>query len=244
MDSAYYHLTHFRTEINTREELTTFDNIKPASTRALDSETKVSQENKQSLAANLGATFGFSGIKPTGLLSISGTKTKEILSTKECKVFNSRIIQKDHDGAIWWEFIVDDPNQQQQGLDLQQLDTLPCMSCKFVGSSDGVPPPPAPDLFGVEVMSCWSLIPSKSNPLSWLASWLAPGSSEVKPPTPYSNLCQIVLLDLPSQLPEDSYYKAVAKATPSSWRAFDVKRPSPYKFTPYINFSSSERGAR
>jgi len=109
-----------------------------------------------------------------------------------------------------------------------------------VGSSDGAPPPPAPDLFGVEVMSCWSLIPSNRNPLSLLASWLALGSSEVKPPTPYSNLCQIMLLDLPSQLPEESYYQAVAKATPSSWMAFDVKRLSPYKFTCYINLSSSE----
>ncbi|KIK05404.1 hypothetical protein K443DRAFT_641160 [Laccaria amethystina LaAM-08-1] len=244
VDSAYYHLAHFRAEINTREELTKFKNIKPASTRAVDSETRVIEENKQTLAATLGSTFGISGLKPTGLFSISGTKTKESSSTKELKVFNSRIIQKNHDGAVWWEFIVDDPYQQQQGLNMQGLGTLPCVSCTFVESSDDAPPPPAPDLFGVEVMSCWSLIPSKSNPLSLLASWLALGSSEVKPPTPYSNLCQIMLLDLPSQLSTNSYYKAVAKATPSSWMAFDVKRPSPHKFTSYINFSSSEGGAK
>jgi len=243
VESAYYHLAHFRAEINTREELTKFKNIKPASTRAVDSETKVVEENKQTLAATLGSTFGISGLKPTGLFSISGTKTKELSSAKELKVFNSRIIQKNHDGAVWWEFIVDDPYQQQQGLDMQELGTLPCVSCTFVESSDDAPPPSAPDLFGVEVMSCWSLIPSKSNPLSVLASWLALGSSEVKPPTPYSNLCQIMLLDLPSQLSKNSYYKAVAKATPSSWMAFDVKRPSPHNFTSYINFSSSEGSA-
>ena len=243
VDSAYYHLAHFRAEINTREELTKFKNIKPASTCAVDSETKVIEENKQTLAATLGSTFGISGLKPTGLFSISGTKTKESSSTKELKVFNSRIMQKNYNGAIWWEFIVDDPNQQQQGLDLQDLGTLPCVSCTFLGSSDDAPPPPAPDLFSVEVMSCWSLIPSKSNPISLLASWLALGSSEAKPPIPYSNLCQIMLLDLPSQLPEESYYQAVAKATPSSWMAFNVKRPSPYNFTSYINLSSSEGDA-
>ena len=196
--------------------------------------------NKQTLAATLGSTFGINSLKPTTLFSISGTGTKELSSTKEVKVFNSKITQKDYNGAIWWEFIVDDPNQQQQGLDLQELGTLPYVCCTFVGSSDDVPPPAAPDLFGVEIMSCWSLIPSKSNPISLLASWLAFGNSEVKPPTPYSNLCQIMLLDLPSQLPEDSYYKAVAKATPSSWMALDVKRQSPYKFTCYINLSSLE----
>ena len=159
VDSTFYHLTHFRAEINTREELTKFKNIKPASTRAVDSETKVIEENKQTLAATLGSTLGISSLKPTGLFSISGTKTKESSSTKELKVFNSRIIQKNYNGAIWWEFLVDDPNQQQQGLDLQELGTLPCVSCTFVGSSDDASPPSAADLFGVEVMSCWSLIP-------------------------------------------------------------------------------------
>ena len=243
MDSTYYHLAHFRAEINTREELTEFKNIKPASTRAVDSEGRVIEENKQTLAATLGSTLGISGLKPTGLISMSGTKTKESSSTKELKVFNSKIIQKDYNGVTWWEFTIDDPNHQQHGLDLQELGTLPSVSCTFIGSSDNAPPPAAPDLFGVEVMSCWSLIPSKSSPLSLLASWLALGSSEVKPPTPYSNLCQIMLLDLPPQLPEKSHYKAVAKATPSSWMAFDVKRTSPYNFTCYINLSSSEGDA-
>ncbi|KIK04994.1 hypothetical protein K443DRAFT_91988 [Laccaria amethystina LaAM-08-1] len=243
VESAYYHLAHFRAEINTREKFTKFKNIKPASTRAVDSESKVVEGNKHTLVATLGSTFGISSLKPTALFSISGTKGKESSSTKELKVFNSRIIQKDYNGATWWEFTVDDPNQQQQGLDLEELGTLPCVSCTFVGSSDGTPPPSAPDLFGVEVMSCWSLISLKSNPHSLLASWLALRSPEVKPPTPYSNLCQIMLLDLPSQLPEDSYYKAVAKATPSSSTVFDVEHPSPYKFTPLINFSRSEGGA-
>ena len=243
MESAYYHLAHFRTEINTREKITKFKNIKPPSTRAVDSESKVVEGNKQTLATTLGSTFGISSLKPTALFSISGTKGKESSSTKELKVFNSRIIQKDYNGATWWEFIVDDPNQQQQGLDLQELGTLPSVICTFMGSSDCAPPPPAPDLFGVEVMSCWSLISLKSGPHSFLASWLALGSSEVKPPTPYSNLCQILLLDLPSQLSEDSYYKAVARATPSSSTVFVVEHPSPYKFTPLINFSRLEGGA-
>lgn len=243
MDSAYYHLAHFRAKINTREKFTTFNNIKPASTRAVDPESKVVEGNKQAHAGTLGSTFGMSNLKPTGSVSISGTITKESSSTKELKVFNSRIIQTDCNGAIYWEFIVDDPYQQQQGLDLQELGTLPHVSCTFMGSSDYEPPPPAPDLFCVEVMSCWSWIPLKSNSSPLLPSWLALGSSKMNQPTPYSNLCQVMELDLPSQLPEGSYYKAVAKATPSSSTFFDVERPSPYKFSPHMNFFHSQEDA-
>ena len=194
-----------RAEINTREKLTTFDNIIPASTHAVDPESKVIEQNKQRHSITFGSTLGIGGLKPS-LLSIFGAKRKESPSTK---VFNSRIIQKDHNGAIWWDFRVDDPYKRQHGLDMQELGTLP--SCTFEGSS-AAPPPPAPALFGIEVMSCWSLIPSESSPLLWPAF----GSSEVKPPTPYSNLCQIMLLDLPSQLSKDFYYKVVAEVPPLS----------------------------
>ena len=238
MNPAYYHLAHIRAEINTREELTIFDNIKPASTRAVDPQSKVVEGNQQTHGGTIGSTLGI----PTGLFSISGIIAKESSSTKELKVLNSRITQEDHDGAISWEYTVDDPYQQEKGLDMKELGTLPCVSCTFVASSDDAPPPPAPDLFGVEVMSCWSLISSKQKPLTLFASLLSFGSSEVKPPA-YSNLCQIMLLDLPSQLSKDSYYKAIAKATPSSGMPFEVKCLSSHKFDPYINFSSPEGGA-
>ena len=184
--------------MNTREEFTAIDNIKPASTP--EAGRTVVEGNKHTL----GSTFGISGIKPS-LFSIFGTKTKE------CKILNSRVIhvQKDYNGAIWWDFRVDEPYERQQGLDMQELGLLP--SCTFEGTL-AAPPPLAPDLFGVELMSCWSLIPPESNPLLWPAF----GSSEVKPPTPYSNLCQIMLLDLPSQLSKDFYYKAVTEVQPLS----------------------------
>ena len=236
MDSTYYQLSHFRAEINTRQELTEFDHIKPSSTRRVDPETKVIEGNKQTLAAILSTTFGISGLKPTALFSLSGSKMKESSLSKEVKIFNSRIIQGDHDGTVWWDFIVDDPYQQERGSELR--DSLPCVSSTFLESSDDAPPPSAPDLFGVKITSCWSLIPSNSNPLSLLTAWLPPTSSEMMAPTPYSNLCQTILLDLPSQLPKDSYYKAVATVMPSSWMALKVKHPSPLQFTPLINFSN------
>ena len=238
MDPAYYHLAHLRAEINTREEFTIFDNIKPASTCAVDPQSKVVEGSQQTHAGTLGSTVGI----PTSLFSIFGTIAKESSTTKELKVLNSRIIQEDHDGAISWEFTVDDPYQQEKGLDLKELGTLPSVSCTFIGSSNDEPPPPAPDLFGVEVMSCWSLISSKKKPATLFASLFSFGSSEVKPLT-YSNLCQVMMLNLPSQLSNDSYYKAIAKATPSSAMPFEVKRKSSHKFDPYINFSSSEGGA-
>ena len=229
MDSAYYHLSHFRAEINTREEFITFDNIKPTSTP--EAERKVVEGNKESHSDDFRGMIGINGPNPTASVSISRTNAKELSSTQESKVLSSKIIQKHHDEAIWWEFNVNDRYQRQHGFDIQKSDNLPCVSCTFEGRSD------VPDLFSVEVMSCWSLIPLECNHISLL--WPALGSSEVKPPTPYSNLCQIMLLDLPSQLSKNSHGKAVAEATPFSWMAFDVKCPSPYKFTSYIKFSSS-----
>ena len=118
---------------------------------------------------------------------------------------------------------------------LMELGTLPCVSCIFLGSSDNAPPPPAPDLFGVEVTSCWSLIPSKSTSLT---------SQLVKPPTPYSNVCQVMKLDLPSQLLGKSDYHAVGKTTfDAKWKKIpEVTRPSPHKFTPSIRFPDLEEG--
>ncbi|KIK05360.1 hypothetical protein K443DRAFT_641099 [Laccaria amethystina LaAM-08-1] len=232
----YYHLACFKVEINTREILTKFQDIKPAFTRAGDSESKVVEGNKQTLAGNIGSTFGMNGLKPTVIASISGTKGKESSSTKEVKVYDSGIIRKTYKGTISWNFTVDDSNQQQHGLDLHDLGSLPCASCIFVGSSDDAPPPPAPDLYGVEVMSCWSLIPSKSTSVKFQL---------VKPPTPYSNVCQIMKLDLPSQLSKPSHYIAVGKAEyiQGIKKVPDVIRQSQHKFTSYPEFLKSEEGA-
>jgi len=229
--SAYYHLAHFKAEINTREKLTKFKDVRPPSTRAVDSKRKLVEGNKETLAATAAFTGGINGLKPTALGSISGTGAKESSSTKEVQAFDSAIIWKPYKGAISWNFTVDDPNQQQHGVVLHELGTLPSMSCMFMGNSDDAPPPPAPDLFGVEVMSFWSLFASKS--------------ISVKLPTPYSNLCQIMKLDLPSQLSKSSYYNAVAKTTPggSFRKAFDVKRPSSHKFAPSLEFPDPEEGA-
>ena len=219
-----------------------FDNIKPASTRKADPESKVVEGNKQTYAGTLGSTGGVSGAKPTGLFSVSGTMAKESSSTKECKVLHERIIQESYDGVISWEYTVDDSHQQEKGLDLKELGTLPCVSCEFEGSSDDAPPPPAPDLFGVQVMSCWSLISMKRKPHTFFGSLFSFGSSQMKPPT-FSNLCQFMLLDLPSQLSKDSYYKAVGKATPASAMPFHVIHSSRHEFDHYINFSSPRGGA-
>ena len=236
MDSAYYHLSHFRAEMNTREEFTTIDNIKPASTP--EPERKVVEGDKEIHSNAYGATGGIAGYNPSASVSVSRTDTKESSSAQESKVLSLKIMQKNHDGAFWWEFNVNDHYQRQQGVDMQESN-LPCVSCTFEARSDALSSL-APDLFSVEVMSCWSLIPLEGNHIPLL--WPALGSSEVKPPTPYSNLCQIMLLDLPSQLSKNSHGRAVAEAKPFSWMAFDVKCPSPCKFTSDINFSSSKGG--
>ena len=220
------------------EEFTTFDDIKPASTCAVDPERKVVEGNKQTYGATGGVTGGMGSHLPTISGSISGTGAKESSSTMEFKVYNPKITHSNCNGVIWWSFIVDDPNHQQSGLDLKELGKLPSVSCLFMGSSDDAPLPPAPDLFCVEVMSCWSLIPSKSNLLSSYTPLL------VKPPASFSNLCQIMKLHLPSKLSKPSFYKAIAKATPDAMlkKAFEEKRPSSHRFIPSIKFSNSEEG--
>jgi hypothetical protein len=100
VDSTYNQLSHFRAEINTRQESTEFDHINPSSTCRVDFNTRVIEGNTQTLTAILCSTFGVSGLKPTAQFSLSGSKRKESSFSKEVKILNSIIIHADHDGTV------------------------------------------------------------------------------------------------------------------------------------------------
>ena len=67
----------------------------------------------------------------------------------------------DSDGVVWWGFNVDDPHEQEAGIEL--LDTLPSAEFEFLGKNASLP-----TQLHVEVASCWSLISSMENRQSWL----------------------------------------------------------------------------
>ena len=86
--------------------------------------------------------------------TLVGSQTNETSSSAEVKKFTSRITQFDRRGVVLWGFSIDDPYERERGVGLNE-DTLPSVEFEFLG--DGAPPPP-PELFRVEVTSCWSLI--------------------------------------------------------------------------------------
>ena len=164
--------------------------------------------------------------------TLVGSRTNETSSSAEVKKFTSRITQFDRRGVVLWGFSIDDPYERERGVGLNE-DTLPSVEFEFLG--DGAPPPP-PELFRIEVTSCWSLISgSKRRAPSWFSQ---PG----RPKAPsHSVLCQVVVLEIPTRrLSESSEY--VATLDVGLVEQIDVKLPGSLKVIPTLRPKSAESG--
>ena len=190
--------------IDTKKELTSVDSIKPCRTPAIGPEsTEVT--TRQSSSA-----LGFSGSAGLGSPSIkamfSGHLGTKSLSHLETRNYGSRITQGDSDGIVWWRFNIDDPNEREAGKELF-LDTLPSAEIEFLGENASLPA-----RVHVQVTSCWSLISSTENRQSWLQALI--GLAKRKGLS-YSNLCQMVQLEIPSTLLKTCRYMSHTDVTQS-----------------------------
>jgi hypothetical protein len=114
-----------------------------------------------------------------------------------------RITEDYSDGVVSWGFCVDDTHERQTGIEFGALRALPSVNSKFYGVTDSGPLPPPPKRFDVLVKSFWSLIPRADCSID--SAWVSmtegplPGlpAYEVRS---YSNFCQVVILEVPSDL--------------------------------------------
>ena len=191
-------------EIDTKEELTRVDAIEPSRTPARGLETtEVATQQSRSALGFSGSAGPFSS--PSTGATFSGHLGAESSSYLETRNYGSRITQGDSYGVVWWGFNVDDPHEQEAGKEL--LDTLPTAEFEFLGKNASLPA-----RVHVEVSSCWSLISSIENRQSWLQALV--GLAKPKGLS-YSNLCQIVRLEIPSMLLEKCEYMSLTHVTQS-----------------------------
>ena len=192
-----YEQVHARVVIDAKEELTRVDAIKPSRTPAIGLESTEVTTRQSSSALGFSGSSGFGSPSIKGMFS--GHLGAESSSHLETRNYGSRITQGDSDGVVWWGFNIDDPHEQEAGKEL--LDTLPSAEFEFLGKNASLPP-----RLHVEVASCWSLISSIENRQSWIQALI--GLAKPKGLS-YSNLCQIVQLEIPNTLLEDCEYKSL-----------------------------------
>jgi len=174
------------------------------------------------------------GSKIQGTLTGSGTRTSENSAGSEKKRYASRITQQTKYGVVFWGFHVDDPYNQEGGVNMPDAN-LPAVSFEFLGDSDIAAPPP--EFIDVEISSCWSLLPKAGNENNWLPDFV----SRLSQTASYSNLCQMVALSIPSNLPKQADYRATLNVYPrqnklnnTSYRVDTRRQVGSIRVTPKI----------
>lgn len=179
---------------------------------------KFERREKQTTSTKIGRGLGMEismtvAAHPQGTIKGIKTKMDEKIAASEADLNTSRITEQDLNGSIWWGFDIDDPHEQEGGIEFPDHD-LPSVCFEFVGHPKD--PPPPPKLMDLEIASYWSIIPESKEESNWIHTFLnlsvASGNSRA---TSYSNLCQkIVLQIVPSDLPPRSDYKATMHVRP------------------------------
>ncbi|KAJ2932722.1 hypothetical protein H1R20_g4376, partial [Candolleomyces eurysporus] len=174
---------------------------KPKSTPASDGQVKQNKSEKtgQQMMSKVGFSFPFKGTA-----EFSRTTTGEDSTSDESIRFKSRIIQQEDQGVFWWTFHVDDEHAKELGIELGE-DHLPSAEMSVLQASAGTPNQSL-DRMSVEIASFWSLL-GKGN-----GKWIS-YSQQDPPPTWYSNICQVVSIDLP---PGDAKHAAELHVQPDT----------------------------
>jgi len=203
---------YVRIIVNSKEENAGIEGIRPKRTLASEREEWQSSGNK--IGQSRGMTVGLTiGPHPQGAITGAATKTNEKTTGREKKRYTSRITEQHDDGVVEWGFDVDDLYEQERGIDMSD-DILPTVCFEFVG--DRKVPPPPPERMDVEISSYWSMIPRSGTESNWIQTFLnVPRSSGNAEATSYSNICQIVALEIaPADLQPRSDYRATMHVSP------------------------------
>jgi len=180
--------------IDTTHKTTKITVKRPLATCAEDHMKKLTSTGKQGWTATVTSMVKMP--LPTLNITAGASRVTETLSEKT--MLTSRITQNDVHGVVWWGFSVDDPNERRSGIELGPC-KLPSVDFEFL--ADKTPPSPPPNIH-IEVAAYWS----------W---WSLPNrkwsGSKTQEQPPYHNLCQLVVLEMPSDLSASSDYMAELK---------------------------------
>ncbi|KAF8816184.1 hypothetical protein BYT27DRAFT_7154915 [Phlegmacium glaucopus] len=234
---SYYGLAyqqfHAGVEIDANDKNTDIDVLQPFKTPARDHKTTETTTNN----VTTNGTFGGSlAVMPTLLLS--GTRSRQEFSgtTHKFGKHHSRITEWHSGGIVSWGFHVNDPIEQRTGITIGGYRALPRVYFRFYGTSDVGPPPPPPERFDVTITSSWSLTPPSTHRSYITSGWMF-ALKRSKAPLLYSNLCQVVKLQLPSDRLQETYYRSVTVTEVNQFNTKIVEeRPALYRITPTVDF--------
>ena len=177
--------------IDAKEKRTWITKIRPGTTSKYNPESKVSQTSKKAWSAVASASLSI--VKPLGTFAASGSRTGEQSTATEKTSLVSRIIQSDIGPNISWSFHIGNSFDQETGFTLSP-EKLPRAHFVFQGKT----PVPPPNHLTLEISTYWSVLSPHGGSI-WLILEGTPS---------FSNLCEIITLDLPPNLQGPHCYDA------------------------------------
>ena len=194
MTDIAYKQFHLRIVVS-HQENAKFKTIKPRKTPHSDGEEKQLSSTKSGRTHDMRTGIAL-GPHPQATVTLNTTKTKEVSTSSEKKLFKSPISVYFLDGKIRWGFNIDDENFQEEGVELRK-DELPTVRFEFQGESDepeSLPTPP-PEYMDIAITSHWKLTLPGEPKHTWIRRLLLFFRSNGNTQAPsYFNLFQIVAL--------------------------------------------------
>lgn len=213
-DLAYGHI-HTTVIIDSQQELADITGVKPQRTPQYYKDLKLLSEKDSWTSAS--AVYGISS-QPQG--SSHAVQMPKCSTSSQMTINISRI--NNMDGFVAWCYHVSD-GFSQVGEKAMAFDKLPQAQFEFIGKTDT--PASPPDHTDVEVSTYWSVLPRNGGTENSLWNW--PSTFWLNKPS-YSNVCQIVTLKIPSDLPQGHYdYQARLAVFPQQSNLHNMTHDDP-----------------
>jgi hypothetical protein len=177
--------------------------VKPLQTCANDKGSKVVSASKSGWIATGGAAATVS-LLPQATFTTTGGRTGETSISTENMRYTSQIDPQTYFGIASCGFHIDDPSHRTRGIQMPHA-ILPTIDFEFLGGPMPSSPIHVPSIIDVEIKSYWTAISHSEQGFPWISGIF---SSLKKTVSPYSNLCQAVVLEIPSRLLRRADYKA------------------------------------
>ena len=118
--------------------------------------------------------------------------------------YTSQIDPQTYFGIASCGFNIDDPSHRTRGIQMPD-DILPTIDFEFLGGPRSSDPIRVPSIIDVEIKSYWTAMSHSKHGFPWISGIFSPLKKTV---SPYSNLCQAIVLEIPSHLVKRADYKA------------------------------------